>query len=82
VVWPTMPTLLEKPKTPIWLPDVPITPSWLADEPITPAVGRLGTVGPSVPEMPVTPMSLKRSAQHARLPRRESIHASLIIRHA
>src|SRR5262249_31760069 len=61
LVWPTMPTLLEKPKTPICVSDVPITPGWSADEPMTRAGGPWGPGGPCLPEMRVTPESAPKA---------------------
>src|ERR1700730_4266690 len=50
VLWPKMPTLLEKPTTPIDLFDVPITPLTVSDVPRTPAMLEvLRTAGPCVP---------------------------------
>src|ERR1700730_6337042 len=58
VLWPKMPMLLEKPTTPIDLFDVPITPLTASDVPRTPAMfDVVGTAGPWVPEMPLTPVS-------------------------
>src|SRR5262249_40116295 len=58
VVWPTMPTLLEKPTTPTLVFDVPMTPGRVSDEPKAPAVIPILGIddGPCVPEMPLTPV--------------------------
>src|ERR1700746_1356814 len=57
VLWAEIPTLLEKPTTPIDLFDVPITPLTASDVPRTPAMfDVLRTAGPCVPEMPLAPL--------------------------
>jgi hypothetical protein len=61
-----MPTLLEKPTTPIDLFDVPITPLTASDVPRTPAMfDVLRTAGPWVPEMPAHAGERARNALNA-----------------